>query len=159
MKEPSGKHLNLLKRLLKRSRFRTQGRTLGSLYKVKSLIWLLTSTNTLTCQVYLEQLKKSKHQPKEAGSETPLRLQKNNFMTKVPDQGSPRHWLCCCLRNQKTGWNINKAGVKIYTVGIGTEGDSMETRDMASDVPDKFYTDHDQLKTLVTKLVAKLCEG
>ena len=35
----------------------------------------------------------------------------------------------------------------------------METRDMASDVPDKFYTDHDQLKTLVTKLVAKLCEG
>lgn len=54
---------------------------------------------------------------------------------------------------------LNKAGVKIYTVGIGTEGDSMETRDMASDVPDKFYADHDQLKTLGTKLVAKLCEG
>ena len=54
---------------------------------------------------------------------------------------------------------LKKAGVKIYTVGIGTEGDSMETSDMASDVPDTFYADPYQLKTLVTKLVAKLCEG
>ena len=35
----------------------------------------------------------------------------------------------------------------------------METSDMASDVPDTFYADPYQLKTLVTKLVAKLCEG
>ena len=54
---------------------------------------------------------------------------------------------------------LKKAGVKIYTVGIGTEGDSMETSGMASDVPDTFYVDQDHLKTSVTKLVAKLCEG
>ncbi|XP_078372557.1 collagen alpha-6(VI) chain-like isoform X1 [Oculina patagonica] len=54
---------------------------------------------------------------------------------------------------------LKTAGVKIYTVGIGGEGDPLEMSDMASDVQNTFVSDDSNLDSLVTKLVPKLCEA
>ena len=54
---------------------------------------------------------------------------------------------------------LKTAGVKMYTVGIGGEGDPLEMSDMASDVKNTFVSEDSHLDSLVTKLVPKLCEG
>lgn len=54
---------------------------------------------------------------------------------------------------------LKNAGVNIYTVGIGGDGDPLEMSDMTSNVQNTFASDDSHLDSLVKKLIPKLCEG
>ena len=89
---------------------------------------------------------------------------KKQLYDKSARPGIPKTLIA--LLSKKSGDMVNhgvdelkKAGVKIYTVGIEKESDPLEMSDIASDVRNTFVSGHNNLGSLVKRLVSKLCQG